>query len=278
MRLGAEPYMDATRRIEILNQISTGRANEVRVLEVIQSLPAWVEAPFQADQPAFNAALKTYQTTEPVVRNIENRLMTTPGPVWKELTQEELAALSNWSKAVDQLYAYVNMYFPSETQQYIGQVALLAIAVGAFLAPIFLDEPEKGLALPFDLEPPTFPSTPRAQRLPLTTAAPPTSFTPTSFSRIPRPGGTVGPSSPLRVQAEVMRPASPVASPWRRVEPAAASLPGASKAGYRTFTRPLDIPASRMQTPSEAASSATAPVAAAPAPHGHPTFPRFRRQ
>jgi hypothetical protein len=282
MHLGAEPYMDASRRNDVLAQISSGRAKEARVLEVLQSLPAWAETPFQVDQVAFESALRTYQAAEPVVRNIESRLVTTPGPIWKELTPEEVTALSNWSKSLDQLYAFTNTYFPSESQQYIGQVALLAIAVGAFLAPIFLDEPEKGLTLPFDIEPPKFPTSPRRPRASMPPpSAPQTAmpvFTPTSFSRIP--GTTIGPSTPLRVQAEVMRPAaSAPPTPWRRPEaPVGGAAPAAP--GYRTFTRPLgpETPISRIQTPAEAARAAVNPTAAAPGPHGPPTFPRFRRQ
>lgn len=252
-RLGAEPYMDAARRNDILAQIASARAKERRVLEVLQSLPAWAERPFQKDQENFDANLRTYQAAQPIVRNIESRLMMTPGPIWKALTPDEQTALSNWSKSIDQLYAYVNTYFPSETQQYIAQAALLVIAIGAFVAPLFLDEPEKGLTLPFGLEPPGFPKRtprPRAPIAPPQTAAP--VFTPTSYSRIPR---AVGPSTPLRVQPEIMRPAAPTLTPWRKTEPAA--TPGAP--GYRTFTRPLDIPVSRVQTPSEAAATMTRP-------------------
>lgn len=278
MRLGAEPYMDGPRRNEILNMISNGRTKEMRVLEVLQSLPSWAVSPFQADQAAFNTALQTYQAVEPVVRGIESRLVTTPGPIWKELSPEEQAALTTWSKSLDQLYAYVNTYFPSETQQYVGQVALLAIAAASFILPIFLDEPEKGLSLPFEIEPPKFPSSPRpVPRISPSPAAAATPFAPTSFSRIPRPGGTVGPATPLRVQAEVMRPATSTPTPWRRAEPTG---PAPATPGYRTFTRPLgpEAPISRIQTPSEAAKVATPSAEPSPAPHGPPTFPRFRRQ
>lgn len=279
MRLGVEPYMDSLRRNEILAIISNGRAKEMRVLEVLQSLPAWAVTPFQADQAAFNASMQAYQQAEPIVRSIESRLVTTPGPIWKELSPEEQAALATWSKSIDQLYAYANTYFPSETQQYIAQVALLAIAATAFILPIFLDEPEKGLSFPFHIEPPKFPSSPRAApRIPSSPAAAATPFTPTSFSRIPRPGGTVGPTTPLRVQAEVMRPATSTPTPWRRMEPTGAAP---ATPGYRTFTRPLgpEAPVSRVQTPSEAAATVATPSAApSPAPHGPPTFPRFRRQ
>jgi hypothetical protein len=279
MHLGVEPYMDASRRNDVLAQISSGRAKEARVLEVINSLPAWAETPFQTDQVAFDTALRAYQAAEPVVRNIESRLVTTPGPIWKELTPAELTALANWSKSLDQLSTYVNTYFPSESQQYIGQVALLAIAVGAFLAPIFLDEPEKGLKLPFEFEPPRFPSSPRpVPRAPVAPQAAMPVFTPTSFSRIPRPPGAVGPPGPIRVQAEPMRPAtSTIPTPWRRIEaPTGGAAP--APAGYRTFTRP-EAPISRVQTPFEAAASVATPSATpVPAPHGPPTFRRFERR
>jgi hypothetical protein len=289
MYLGAEPNMDAGRRGEILLQISNGRTKEARVLEVLQTLPAWAEAPFKGDQVVANAAVQAYNAAQPIVRNIESRLVTTPGPIWKELTPEEQLALNNWSKAVDQLYVLVNTYFPSASQEYIGQIALLAIAVGAFLAPIFLDEPEKPLSLPFDIEPPMIPSLRPPPRAPAPTAerVMPV-LTSTSFSRIPpRPTGATGVPSPLRVQAEVMRPAASVPpTPWRRPEaPAAPAAPAAAGPGYRTFARPLgpETPiASRIQTPAEAAASTfrPPPVASpfATSPHGPPTFPRFRRQ
>lgn len=263
-QLGVE-YMDANRRNDILLQIQETRTKEARVLEVVQSIPSWADRPFKADQENFQAAYNTYLASNPAVQALETRLATTPGPIWRELTPEEQAALNTWTKAVEQMYAYTNAYFPSETQQYIAQAALLAIAIGAFIAPIFLDEPEKGLALPFSLEPDVkFPTSPRPRRPgPAPATAAPTSFTPTSFSRIP---GATGPSSPLRVQAEIMRPAASTAMPWRRPE-----MPGAPAApGFRTFTRPLE------STPIPGA--AAAPISPVSPVHGPPTFPRFRRQ
>lgn len=273
-RLGVDPYMDATRRNDILLQIAGARAKEMRILEILQSIPAWADRPFQKDQENFDASFKAYQAANPVVRNIESRLVTAPGPIWRDLTPDEQAALSSWMKSVDQLYAYVNTYFPTETQQYVAQVALLAIALGAFIAPIFLDEPEKGLSLPFGLEPPKFPSSPRPVRRPAPTQA----IMPTSISRIPQPTGPVG---PLRVQPEIMRPAAATPMPWRKSPAAATPMPwresptAPATPGYRTFTRPLgpETSTSRIPTPSQAATTPSVPPG-----HGPPTFPRFRRQ
>lgn len=272
-RLGEEPYMDVERRNDILLLIASGRSKEARVNQVRAAIPAWADRPFKADQENWDANLKAYQAADPIVRKVESRLSVDPGPIWKELTAEEQTALSTWSKSIDNLYGYVNSYFPTESQKYIPQLVLAAIAIGAFVAPLFLSDDDEGLGLPFHFGPPPLPPEIGPSRRPGIPQAPSSpvqrpSFSPSSFSRI-----TAGPRTPISVQAEVMRPAVST-PPWRSAVPASAgALPQAP--GYRAFVKPLGP---SMPVSAEAAKVTAAAAPAGVAPHAPHVFPRFRRQ
>lgn len=273
MRLGDQPYMDVDRRNDLLLLISQERAKEVRILEVMASIPAWADRPFKADQELFNTNLKAYQTTNPVILKLEARLSNEPGPIWKELTPEENQALSNWTIAIDNLYGYVNSYFPTDTQKYVPQIVLWAIAIGAFVAPLFLGDDDEKLGLPFHIGPPALPPSfgPSRKVIPTTTSTMPSqrpSFPGTSFSKIP----LATRSSAIPVQAEVMRPAVST-PPWR-----SGGLPApksaADESSYRSFAKPLGP---MMPVTPETAQAVASGAPPASSPHGPRVYPRFRK-
>lgn len=266
--------MDVERRNDVLLRIAAGRAKEARITEVRSAIPSWADRPFKGDQEKYDAALNIYLTAEPIVRNVESRLSVTPGPIWKELTGEEQAALSNWERSIDSLYAYVNTYFPSESQKYIGQFALAAIAIGAFVAPLFMGNDDDAAPFPFHLEPFPLPPQIGPSRKPAAPAAAAVqtqrpSFMPSSFSRVPQ-----GMKTPIPVQAEVMRPAVST-PPWR----SAASTPVSSGAlpsspGFRSFAKPLGPSVPVTAATAQATATGAAPVSSS----ASRIYPRFRRQ
>lgn len=251
MRLG-EPYMDESKRQDILTRISNGRTKESRVVEVISSLPAWAERPFQEDQEKVDQELKAFQQNDPVIRTLEMRLAQAPGPIWRELTPQEQSALSTWDGAIERLHAYVNTHFPSESQKYWANVALFVIGIGAFVAPLFLTADSNGPKLPFRLGPPALPP-----------SMSPGARAPSSPSSIIRA------SSATPVRAEVFRPGTQ--TPWRRPQ-AEASTPAAP--AFRAFARPLGP-----SLPLTPATVSAERITAAPAgsAHGARIYPRFRR-
>jgi hypothetical protein len=273
MRLGEDPYMDVDRRNDILLLIAEARAKEARVNEVRAVIPAWADQPFKSDQANWAASLKAYQAANPIVVKLESRLALEPGPIWKELTAEEKAALYNWTASIEAMYGYVNTYFPTETQKYLPQAVLIAIAIGAFTTPLFLSSDDEGFNLPFKFGPIPLPP----QIGPSSRAIAPSvstfqsqrpSYSASSFSKIPQQS----PMSPI--QAEVMRPtvSSP---PWKSAAPTSAGAIQVSP-GFRTFTTPLG-PAMPVTASSIQAAATGAPPAPA-SPHGDRIYPRFRRQ
>lgn len=274
MRLGEEPYMDVERRNDLLLLISQGHEKEARINEVLASIPAWADRPFKADQENFNTNLKVYKTASQVVQKLEVRLANEPGPIWKELTEDEKQALTNWTIALDNLHGYVNRYFPTETQKYIPQIALWVIALGAFVTPLFISNGNEGLSLPFHFGPPMLPPGMGPSRPSGATAIAVQSQRPSypgsSFSKIPgspRPGVTA-------VQAEVMRPAVST-PPWRAGALTSQGTP-TSVPGYRSFAKPLGpiMPV----TPATTQATATGAPPISSNPHGNRIYPRFRRQ
>lgn len=269
MRLGEEPYMDVDRRNDLLLLISQERAKEARIIQVMASIPAWADRPFKDDQEKFNVNLKAYQAANPLILKLEARLANEPGPIWKELTAEEKTALGNWTVAIDNLVGYADSYFPTETQKYIPQIALWAIAIGAFVAPLFLSDDEEKLSLPFQFGPPALPSM-APSRGAVTTAAIPSqrpSYPGSSFSKIPMTTR----SSAIPVQAEVMRPAIST-PPWRATAPSAPGSAGA--VAYRSYAKPLG-PVMPVTAETTQATATSAPPASSP--HGPRIYPRFRK-
>jgi len=272
MRLGEEPYMDVDRRNDLLLLISQERAKEARIVEVVSSIPAWADRPFKADQEKFNVNLNAYQTANPLILKLEARLANEPGPIWKELTADEKKALGDWTVAIDNLSGYVDNYFPTETQKYIPQIALWAIAIGAFVAPLFLSDDDEKLALPFQVGPPPLPmigpsrGAVEAPTASITSQRP--SYPGSSFSKIPFSTR----SSVTPVQAEVMRPAVQT-PPWRASALTAPGSPAAA-AAYRSFTKPLGPIMPVTSETTQAVATAAPPSSS---PHGSRIYPRFRK-
>lgn len=285
-RLGAEePYMNQERRDDTLSQISAGRVKQTRVQEVLSSIPQWADRPFKNDQADFDAAYKTFQAADPIVSAIEMRLMTEPGPIWRDLSPEERTAFANWTASINKLEGYVNSYFPTELQQRTMEYILWGIAVTSFVLPLFLSDGEGKLGLPFKLEPLPLPPGLKPRIMaptggeplsktayrPMTSSGRP-SFMPTSFSKIP-----AAPGAPLQVKAEVLRPAT-AAAPWRTSIPAPASG-GLPTPGFRSFVKPLGP--SGPVTPGSAQAVATGTTTTPPSESHNPRIypkPQFRRQ
>lgn len=249
MRLGEE-YMDADKRRDLLLEISNGRQKEARVIEVTSSLPTWVQRPFKNDQENFDQQLKIYKDNAAAVQALDQRLSQAQGPIWKDITPEEETALANWAGSLDRLNEYASSYFPSSTQQYIAKAALIAIAVGSFVLPLFLstDEPK----LPFKISPPGLPPSIRP-----------------SEKRLPAPGRPPA----LQVKAEPFRPS---VTPMRRLPgPVAEAQPGTpAPSAFRTFARPLGP---SMPVSAAAAATSGMPMTPVSSPHGPRMFPRYRR-
>jgi hypothetical protein len=290
-RLGDGPSMNLERRNELLLQIATGRAQEARVNSFITTLPAWADRPFKDDQDKFNQYLKAYQTASPLVLGVESRLALEPGPVWKDLTPAENAALLSWTESLGKLNGYVDYHFPTDAQRRAMEYLLWAIALGSLVVPLLISEDGSDLEFPLDIKPIPLPPSMKpspsrvmtAQRPASTysyasrpaipspsptgfvqrpvfapTSFAPTAFAPTSFSKIPSAG-------PIPVKAEVLRPAAS-GMPWKSSGPLSAP-------GYRSFAKPLGpvLPAT--------VATVQATATAAPAsPHGARVYPRFRSQ
>lgn len=247
MRLGAE-YMDAAKRRDILLQIANGVEKEARIIGVTSTIPSWVQRPFKEDQENFNRELEVYKNYAPIVQSVNQRLSQTAGPVWPDLTDREMEAIQNWAKSVNNIEAYVNQYFPITPRQYTGQVALLLIAVGAFMAPLFMGDEKIGL--PFQVKFP-FAKPSRVEREPGT--------------RIP--GRELISRRPLPVEAEVYRSRLPMRKPMS-LPPVSAEARDA-EAAYRTFARPLG--------PATPVAEGAPMVRTAPSSPQGRSFPRYRR-
>lgn len=282
-RLGAEePYMNRETRDDVLAQITAGRTKQARIQEVLNSIPSWSDRPFKNDQENFAAAYKTFQATDPIVSAVEARLMTEPGPIWRDFTPEERTAFANWKASLDSLEGYVNSYFPTEQQQRIMEYICWGIAVGSFVLPMLLSDEDGKLGLPFKLEPLPLPPGMKPRMLP-PSGAPPIrpmtapgrpSFTPTAFSRIPTSSSTAIP-----VKAEVMRPAT-AAAPWRSSIPAPTPATGnVPTPGFRSFVKPLG-PSQPVTAQAAQAVATGAPVTPSAESHNPRIYPkpRFRSQ
>lgn len=241
LTMGETEYMDAEKRADILRQIQAGHEKEARIQTVLSSLPPTLPSPFQDDQKAFEDTMRTYQSADPIVKSLENRLVSDPGPAWRNATQQEQTALATWTKSLDELDGIAQTHFPSETSTDFKKFLLLALGIGAIVAPLFFTK-ENGIGLPFRVGPPPLP--PVAPTPPRTPARPVPSF-----------------------QATPIRPDV--------IRPSVTTIPGGAAPRpyqYRTFTRPGAAPASAGPVPS--------PASVAPAggpPPGAFAFPRFQR-
>jgi len=287
-RLGAEePYMNQERRDSVLSQINTGRSQQARIQSLLASLPAWTDRPFKGDQENFDHSMKVFQDTDPLVTKVETRLRNDPGPVWRDFTNEELTAFTNWVNALANMDGYVSAYFPTDEQQRYMTYVCIGVAVVSFVLPLLISDGDSDLKFPIDPKPvplppgmrprlapapsgavvSTLPQRPtfRAPSVPIREAGAPT------FSRIPAA------TKAIPVQAEVLRPAT-AAAPWRQTiqSPPPSSVP---TPGFRSFVKPLgpSEPVTARTAQAVASGAPVSPGAAAHTPHIYPK-PQFRRQ
>ena len=247
LTMGEAEYMDAEQRADILRQIQAGHDSEARIQAVLSTIPPTLTTPFQDDQKAFEDTMRTYQSADPIVKSLENRLLTDPGPAWRNITQQEQTALATWTKSLGTLDGIAQSHFPSETAVDFKKFILLALGIGAIVAPLFFTK-ENGVGLPFSFGPPPLP---------------PVQPTPPRAPARPVPA----------FQATPIRPDV--------IRPTVTTIPGGAAPRpyqYRTFTRPgaaaAPAPAAAGPVPSPAS------VAISPAggpPPGAFAFPRFAR-
>ena len=197
-RLADQPYMTQEKRDGVLSQITTGRARQARIQSVISSLPSWTDRPFKADQENFEQQQKVFNAADGLVSQVESRLRSEAGPVWKDFSPEEQTAFNNWTSSLSTMEGYVNAYFPTEDQQRYMTYVCAGIAVVSFVLPLLISDGDTTLSLPFKPKPVPLPPGmgPRvAPPAPVTAAAqatfarpafraPSSTMTPT-FSRIP---------------------------------------------------------------------------------------------
>lgn len=217
-----ENRIDVEMHDRILAQIAAGREKQTHIIEVMSGLPSWATKPFEGDQDAFNAALKSFQAADPTVTALEQRLTNEPGPIWRNFTPEEETALANWTKAVDDMGAVVEKYFPSNIAKDLRNIVLLLVGVGAIFGPLLWttdeSEPRK-----FGIRPP----------LPPTGARPAPAPGP-----LPLPPGVLPFRPPAPPAPGVMRPAVMTFAPGVPIPP-----PGSAAIPTPRFARPLTSPA-----------------------------------
>jgi hypothetical protein len=94
------------------------------------------ETPIDAGTMALAAAMKTFDTHDPVVRSIDARLRSAPGPSYRDLTSQESRALSAWVQAANSMGQTVQDSVPASSGG-TGIVVLIVLAVGAILSTVF---------------------------------------------------------------------------------------------------------------------------------------------
>jgi hypothetical protein len=161
MRLGETPDpVTQDVRNQILRDIQYGRDLKAKADGRVAIIPIGRTTPFSEDQARFEAAGTAYAQTEAGVRALENRLTSTSGPYWMDLTQAEKDNLALWLEAAKELDAVTYRHYPTSVETDVKKVVLLVIGVGAIFSPlIFSKSADVGLpfmpqgALPFDVAP-----------------------------------------------------------------------------------------------------------------------------
>lgn len=285
--LGDQSYMTQEKRDTTLATIATGRARQARVKSVLSVLPAWTDRPFKDDQGKFDQAMKTFKAADPAVTAVETRLTLNPGSVWQDFSSEEQTAFVNWTSSLETMESLANLYFPTEDQQRYMTYVLFGVAVVSFVLPLLISDGESELTFPIHPRPIPLPPgmkprlgpkpPPEGSRMPsrpgfrppITPGRP--TFGPT-FSKLPPE------NEPLKVNAEVMRPAT-AASPWQRSSTVPASS-GRTSNEFRGFVKPLG-PSEPVSARTVDAVASGIPVSQTPAPSHNPHIyakPRFRSQ
>jgi hypothetical protein len=207
MRLGAPEPINQDLRNQILGEIKAGRDLKAKTDQRAASAPAGRANPFDADQAAYQAALTGYAQSNPTVTTLENRLSSTAGPYWMDLTDAEKNSLALWNESLKDLDEITRKHYPTSGEMDLKKAALFAIAIGAIFGPLLFTK-QTGSGFPFSMIP-TPPELP--------------------FGRIPQ-----GLPAPVRVEAPGM--------PYRQVErvalPAAAERPVSTLPQVDTYRVP----------------------------------------
>jgi hypothetical protein len=228
-----EDTIDAEARDRVLGRIAQGRENQVLITSKLGALPSWVTVPFQDDQEAFNVAIKAFQEADPTVTALEHRLSSEPGPVWRNLSPQEEAALTNWTKSADTMASLVERHYPSDITKDIKNIALLLIGVGAIFGPLLWTSDGESASDLFRLRP-LVPSGPRPMG--------PFGPVPTA---LPLPPGVLPFRPPMAAPPPpgVLRPSVTTFAPGMPIPPPG-TIPGVpSPTPMPRFARPLMPPA-----------------------------------
>lgn len=148
--------MDEQRRNDILSLISTGREIEAAAYLSPRIVMSSTESPVDRNTALLASALKIFGTHDPIVKSIESRLKSKPGPVWRDLSAQEAAALSQWVHASDQMGQAVQQVAPGGSNQ-AGWIFLALLATGAVLAPILLSSGKETDGIPLSFSAPGLP-------------------------------------------------------------------------------------------------------------------------
>lgn len=238
-RLGAAGVpINIDKRNDLLRQIASGRETQGVIQKRIAGIPAGYATPFGEDQATYEAALKTFSTSDPVVTALEARLTQSPGPYWTDLTQQESAAFPLWLQSMAQMDKVTGKYFPTVTELDIYKFVLAAIGIGAIFAPLFFTEDEEKVASKFSffpkpivpksmMRPAPVPASQMPYRMPLRPGgAPGTAYRPSGTPGFNRPPLTAQQAAFTSIPGNVQR--SQVSA-----------LPGASSHSlYPRFRRP----------------------------------------
>jgi hypothetical protein len=173
MRLGETAPISLDDRNQLLRDIAYGRGLLSKGFGRTATIPADRPLPYEGDQPAYDAAAKAVQQTDPIVTALETRLKASVGPYWKDLTQQEKDAFALWTEAAKQIDAVSYKHFPSPLEMDFKKAILMVIGVGAFFVQLLLTK-EEDTGFPFRVlpKPPELPFDRAPRALPMRSEVP----------------------------------------------------------------------------------------------------------
>ena len=250
MRLGADgsAAINQDSRDQILRDIQHGHELQAAAAKRAATVPAGRLTPFGADQAAYEAAVNGVNTSSATVTALEKRLTASPGPYWNEMTPAEKEELALWLESLSQLDAITSKYYPSPFEMDLKKGILLAIGVGAFVAPLlFTESSDEGFPFRVLPKPPHLPDrAPMELPAPVRTAAP-------ALTMRPRP--EVEPVAAVTYQPQGALPSSvpsvasrPGYSPPPRFSRGFSSNPSAPSAPSSGPSSTISVTASRIPT------------------------------
>lgn len=144
LRRMGEDYIDQDRRDAILEGIKEARAIAADLDERTAELSAEMKSasgPMGTDANKYRLTVQTRIQMEPQVAVVEQRL-SSPGPMWTDLTAAEQKVLTDYVATVDAQAALLNKYFPTRVSKDAQKIALLAIGIGAIFSPLLWETGE----------------------------------------------------------------------------------------------------------------------------------------